>query len=291
MEKGNCRLCGKFAELQESHIIPKFIYKWLKTSGGGHLRSGQNPNIRIQDGHKYHWLCEDCEQRFNKWETLFSKNIFHRMNQDNPVQIKYASWFLPFCVSISWRVLNFHEEFEFGSKFPEKYRKRVDHAKTIWKEFLLGQKPHPENYEQHFLPLDAVTHATFDMPTNINRYIFSAIDTEIFYSDEEVFIFSKLGKLAVLGFIGKPNPKLWKGTKVHLNKGYIKPMKRTFSRQFSNFFMKRAGVIADQYSKISSNQKQKITETMSKDPHATNSESFKGMSHDVRLFGEDAFNK
>src|SRR4051794_40464467 len=42
-----CRLCGRTAELQESHIIPKFVIRQLKnSSGGGMLRSGKDPNLR-----------------------------------------------------------------------------------------------------------------------------------------------------------------------------------------------------------------------------------------------------
>ncbi len=51
--QGKCRLCGKNADLQESHIIPSFVYRWLKDSSGtGYLRFGPEPNKRVQDGYK-----------------------------------------------------------------------------------------------------------------------------------------------------------------------------------------------------------------------------------------------
>jgi hypothetical protein len=73
-----CRLCGATKELQESHILPGFVFRWMKaTSATGYLRFGQQPNLRVQDGLKLLLLCGDCEGRFNHWETQFANKIFH----------------------------------------------------------------------------------------------------------------------------------------------------------------------------------------------------------------------
>lgn len=40
-------LCGETKPLRNSHIIPKFVFDWIKETGTGALRSGQNMNIRI----------------------------------------------------------------------------------------------------------------------------------------------------------------------------------------------------------------------------------------------------
>lgn len=41
---GICALCGKNAELRESHLIPKFVGEWIKrTSATGYLRQVVNP--------------------------------------------------------------------------------------------------------------------------------------------------------------------------------------------------------------------------------------------------------
>jgi hypothetical protein len=75
--RGTCRLCFTKTELLESHIIPSFVYKWLKsTSGTGFLRFGMEPNRRAQDGHKRFWLCGVCEARLNYWETKFANTSF-----------------------------------------------------------------------------------------------------------------------------------------------------------------------------------------------------------------------
>ena len=73
-----CALCHNVKELKDSHIIPAFVYRWIKeTSATGYLRFSENINRRYQDGRKIKLLCLDCEERFNKYETSFSNNIFY----------------------------------------------------------------------------------------------------------------------------------------------------------------------------------------------------------------------
>src|SRR6185437_16000526 len=97
----NCRLCGQMAALQESHILPAFVFKWLKeTSATGFLRFGQEPNKRVQDGMKRNWLCSPCETRLNLWETQFATNIFHPVNDDDGPRVEYGDCLLKFCASI-----------------------------------------------------------------------------------------------------------------------------------------------------------------------------------------------
>lgn len=48
-----CRLCGQSKPLQVSHIIPRFIVEWFKeTSATPYIRTGDEPNRRVQDGPK-----------------------------------------------------------------------------------------------------------------------------------------------------------------------------------------------------------------------------------------------
>src|SRR3989338_10236365 len=101
-----CKLCGINDELQNSHIIPSFIYRWLKeTSGTGFLRFGQTPNKRVQDGLKDYLLCSSCEGLFQKWETEFANKIFYPIVKNREIRFYYESWLLKFAVSLSWRVL------------------------------------------------------------------------------------------------------------------------------------------------------------------------------------------
>ena len=105
---GLCRLCGGESELQESHVLPAFIYRWARdTSANGHMRSGEMPNRRIQDGHKRYWLCRACEELFSASETAFASKLFYPYTKDAIESVTYGPWLLHFCASVSWRVLQF----------------------------------------------------------------------------------------------------------------------------------------------------------------------------------------
>jgi hypothetical protein len=97
MQQGTCRLCQQQAELKLSHILPAFIFRWLKeTSGGGHLRHGMEPNRRIQDGLKRYWLCSPCEGRLNLSETAFATKLSHPYIEASGKQFTYSGWLIHF---------------------------------------------------------------------------------------------------------------------------------------------------------------------------------------------------
>ncbi len=60
IEYPNCALCQEAKVLKKSHIVPKFIGKWIKkTSETGKFRDLDYK--RIQDSVKLYLLCGDCE--------------------------------------------------------------------------------------------------------------------------------------------------------------------------------------------------------------------------------------
>ena len=88
---GLCKLCEKDADLQLSHIIPKFVFAWLKETVPGGIRSNRVPNRRIQDGEKDYLLCRDCEQIFSVWEKQFCEHIFIPLHSSSPVTTSIQS--------------------------------------------------------------------------------------------------------------------------------------------------------------------------------------------------------
>lgn len=88
-----CKLCGDERDLQESHIIPRFLYKYmLKVTDGnitqfdGRINLWQNSNRQL----KKKLLCFDCEQLLSKNETQFS-DVFKQVNAaDDKSQFVYA---------------------------------------------------------------------------------------------------------------------------------------------------------------------------------------------------------
>jgi len=135
---GKCRLCGKRANIVKSHIIPKFVYAWLKKSSAtGFLRPGDNPNKRVQDGPSYPLYCAECEALFSKYENLFAKKIFYPHMVGKCKTIDYLDDVKRFIIGISWRFLDlcmsdFHT-LESGVTIPK------NNAHEEWRNYLLNR--------------------------------------------------------------------------------------------------------------------------------------------------------
>lgn len=291
--KGICHLCNTNRELRESHIIPSFIFKWLKeTSGTGFIRFGQIPNLRTQEGYKLHWFCDDCESLFNTWETEFANSIFYPMTKGGSLSYSYGPWLLRFAVSVSWRVLTYFVEELDLSHYPIILREKANNALSHWRDVLLEKTPHPSVFEQHMLPFDKVESFNYpDMPTNINRYILRTVDIDAVHSgDKSAFVYSKMGRIVLIGFIEMPNPRQWKGTKLHVKNGVLGSKHYTLPAGFGDYFINKAKRLAKLEKSISAKQQRKIEESYSKDlDRAERSETIKAMDQDVKLFGNKAF--
>jgi hypothetical protein len=289
-----CHLCNTIAPLRESHVIPRFVYKWLKDSSGtGFLRFGEEPNRRVQDGFKQKWLCSACEGMFNKWETLFANTIFHSLNRDASLQIHYDDWLLKFCTSVSWRTLNYCIKVLEIDHFPKDLQITAITAHDTWKKFLLGDIRHPGIYEQNFWPFDIISQCNIpNAPPNLHRYMFRTVDIDACFSNKNAFVYSKLGKFVILGFIKKSSQREWGGTKVRLRHGTIKPGICAFPISFFEYIFGKARRCIEIESEISEEQREKIKVSQHSNIERTlSSESLKISLEDIRVFGRKALKR
>jgi hypothetical protein len=87
-----------------------------------------------------------------------------------------------------------------------------------------------------------------------------------------------------------PYPRQWVGTKVNVNHGVIGPTRYTLPIQFLDYLMDKSRRAANVQRRISEKQKKKIEESYRNNmDRAANSESFRAMSEDVKLFGSKVF--
>jgi len=104
---GRCAFCGdEDVSILESHIIPKFVFKWIKdTSPTPYFRRSDNVNRREQDGLKEYLLCEICEQNFSALESDFSENFFKKIAnyQKQSSEVLVSESMRLFVLSIFWR--------------------------------------------------------------------------------------------------------------------------------------------------------------------------------------------
>jgi hypothetical protein len=157
---------------------------------------------------------------------------------------------------------------------------------------LLDKRPHPERHEQHLLPLDLIeSYTSPDIPPNINRYILRSVDIEVAWSSpKNVFVYSKLGRFLIVGFINVEQRKKWVGTKVHVQRGVLGSRYYQCPPGFGEFFFERARKAARVLTQISEKQQRKIDQSLQKNMEkGTTSETLKAMDQDVWLFGKAAF--
>jgi len=291
MQQGTCRLCQQEADLKLSHILPAFVYRWLKKSGGGgHLRHGMEPNRRIQDGLKLYWLCSSCEDRLNLSETTFATNLFYPYIDESSSQFRYSRWLLHFCASLSWRVLKYYLDEIHLNDWDSESLAHVVKAEKTWREFLLGVKPHPGAHQQHILPLDQIESTTGDLAPNINRYLMRGVDMDLCRGGKTIFTYTKLGRFIVLGFVHEPNLNSWRSTKVNANRGIIGPKKYTLPRSFWDYVDQKARRMAELLNSVSDRQKSNIDESFKKNvDRYIGSDEYQAMLADISMFGDAAF--
>ncbi|MBC2729643.1 hypothetical protein [Thiobacillus sp.] len=293
MPTDHCRLCGKESELQLSHVLPAFAYRWMRdSSGNGHIRASDEPNKRVQDGLKFYWLCTTCEEIFSRNETVFAGRLFHPYLKESGKVFQYSSWLIQFCISVSWRVLRFYRDEGHLKAWDPEALARVDAAESVWRDCLLGNRVHPGNYQQHLLPLDRISETTGELAPNINRYLMRAIQLDIGRGTQSIFTYAKLGRFIILGFVYEPQLNHWRGTKVHASHGYIEPRRFTVPHAFSGYLNEKARKMQSALASISDRQHDNVDKSFRANiDRYVGSDAFTAMQADVEMFGDDAFTK
>jgi hypothetical protein len=293
--QGKCRLCEQDSDLQESHIIPKFVYTYLKdTSPTKKIREANNVNLRKQDGIKLHWLCKACELKFSSWEKYFSENIFHPL-QDGQNPVSYNDNFLKFCVSISWRVLKYILEQKYISDFSDEIQIKIQNALSEWKKFLLNQSANPGMHEQHFYNLSGtIENSTLPTSSNIHRYLQRSIAIDVVnWGPKVVIVYTKFPGLILTGFINVENRNDFRDTKVHVKNGVLNHRKISFPQQLWDYLNAKAEVTKKIKQEMSQKQKEKINADYRKLPidEIITSGTFQALQKDIELYGiEEVFN-
>jgi hypothetical protein len=285
-----CQLCCEEWELRESHIIPKFVFDWLKESSAtGFLRFSEVPNKRAQDGIKVYMLCHDCECRFNRWETQFAARVFHPLNRGEALQFDYEKWLLKFAVSVSWRALTWIQPYDLP-ELSKSSHPLIAEALEAWKSFLFDKDPNPGPFEQHMILLDypGSVQDISDFPPNMNRFIVRGCGINLCHNHgHPLFIYTKMGRVTLLGFIGIRHPGRWIGTKIHVRHGTVGGNIRVPIEFLS--FMKEQAARSSFNGGISDKQKDIIGKSYDKNhDRAVSSEAFHALARDVCLFGEEA---
>ena len=210
-----CRLCGTKAPLRRSHIVPKFVFDWVKTEGDG-LRGGATINVSIQDGPKPKMFCGTCEGLFSGWEHDVSSHVFRPLHTTNATAFRYTSWMLKFAVSISFRVLTHYFE-----AVEEPLLGLCSQVRRIWSLFLLGERSILGPYEHHCVVLP-IPQAPEDKL--LSRFFGSIIDFQppVVAPDGGVYIVTKMCRLCIVGTVKRGKSGGWVNTRIGAKRGVLK---------------------------------------------------------------------
>src|SRR4051812_48043624 len=96
--KGICRFCEQRNDLKNNLVTPIFISTSQKKSSVENYLYEQ----------KRCWFCQECIDILTQWDDLFAEKIIHPLNTQQTGPVDYQAWLLKFCVSLSWRALNFY---------------------------------------------------------------------------------------------------------------------------------------------------------------------------------------
>ena len=281
-----CALCATEYEPTElSHIVPKFVYRWLKASSTTQfMRFGPEMNRRAQDGIKDHFLCEACEDRFEKHESKFASDIFNPFVADNSHTAEYEEYLLKFGVSVSWRVLAYGQEKRALHHFRGRHAAAVADTLATWRDYLLDNTHEIGVHEIHLLPISGVIdHSSAEVPENINRYLRRAVEIDVGVSDTEAFTYCKLGPMIFIGLIEYPDLAHWQNTKI-LKSGRFPPMNFTAPAQYKDFIFKRSRRLAELESQLSERQLKTIKGSYEKNADRfEQSDTYKTLLMDLKL--------
>jgi len=259
-----CKLCEQDRPLRASHVIPKFVGKWLKKiSATGYLRQGIQPNLRRQDFPTEPQLCAECETRFSKWEGAFANSIFLPYLDDGKRAFEYGGWLRKFSVSLLWRLAN--SALEDFRRFDPSLMSYVEHARSAWRLYLLGDEPMEETYGFHLFFTDAIAAAPhFISREKFDWYNRHAVDGTFLSNNVQVYCYVKLPSMIFFAGIEPRRPSKFKNTRIVENGSIRVANQAVLNPIFADFYLDRVLQSWKMFEATSEEQQQKIRDTIEK---------------------------
>jgi hypothetical protein len=261
---GKCALCGEDKELQLSHIIPKFIGKYLKNTSIGNIRSHENPNRIAQDIEKHYMLCHDCEELFSASERYFANTIFYPYKKDKKDKFGYDKRLFYFLTSLSWRSL-YLDIIDFVKEKTLKIDalEGMIQSEKIMREFLLSRRDDLGNIEHHIFFFDRIMNAKTDGDnlfksgrphTTIHRSLTSYSG----YSGNTIYTISNLMGIIIVTLYSRNDNEVWKGTQVFNDSQTIVAANQIVESSLGNEFIFWIEQSEQASSAVSEEEEQKI---------------------------------
>lgn len=267
-----CRLCVKHPAIPSSHVIPKFVFRAIKSdSPTGYFRNPNQPNRRVQDGDTCNLLCQLCEQRFSDAERKFANEVFHPFHNEDRNEFNYGPWLHYFMTSIAWRTLLLDlPGLDSDAANPRAPIAILRDTEQRMRSYLLGVQSLATGLRNHAFLFTSVDECSPDLaelsPNVVMRR--SANDYTIIdrSSGAAAIIHNLAGFLCFFVVMGNPTD-LWQNTKVSPSGGLLKQPQFVKSwlmnEWISNMRQWRAG-----FDQMSAKQDQEVLQDMQRKPLA-----------------------
>lgn len=232
-----CALYDIESDLRESHLIPKFVFEYLKKTGGKYFRTYENPNQRMQDGPKVFLLSEKAEQDFSKRERWFANNVFYPYLGQQKTNLEYDENLAYFVVSVLWRILK--DQLTHPEIANDKDLNFLNDVESEWRNFL-SNFVYPVNYNDiNFFLTDRIESHNTD-GFNVNLYFTRIVDATIVSNEKRthVAVYVKFLRF-VLWSVVKGDPNDCQDVKINFLKGNLNTPQELSDDFIGNFFQNR----------------------------------------------------
>nr|WP_308655926.1 hypothetical protein [uncultured Agathobacter sp.] len=155
-----CALCGNEAKLMQSHIIPKLVYKRIRSHKNSRFRSLDNFTRIMQDGEKRPMLCHDCEELFSSYEVKFASGFLDDYLNTNKIKHNLSGEIENYLLTVAWRILwddlyrlNSHANHFTREIFEEFCKELSDYLLSIGAN---NNSHPPEKFKTHIYKLESL---------------------------------------------------------------------------------------------------------------------------------------
>ncbi|MGD9969012.1 MAG: hypothetical protein AB7S65_01025 [Sulfuricurvum sp.] len=266
-----CKYCGEGEAIKNSHIIPSFIYQWLKdTSPTGFIRATDKPNKRQQDGTKSALLCKKCEKDFSEVENAFKKDLFTKLANYQvpcPLELPMTNSIKKCIYIIAWRVLAdtyfFPRDHQYTSEEFSRFPDFLNEIKNSIESLKFSK------FRTHLIPCTRDVLERLSLPKVEWFYYDRSIGAEARIWDNwaRFIIFIKIPSAIIIFEIFGNEGDVWSGTQIEnvetIHLDCITEIPSYVSTQIEHFY----NCFLNSKEKITDNQMQKmIKEIQNADP-------------------------
>lgn len=276
-----CGLCGQIGPVETSHIVPRFVTRWLqRTSATGHIRRVIEPNLRVQDPGKMPLLCKKCEGVLSRDERWFSEKVFIPYLEESHTRFTYGEALRRFVVGLAWR--SSRASVEALRAKHQQMAARVEEAMLVYGDYLLGRRRTAGPYEHHVVFLAAVEESgNAQVPDGFQWYLLRTVDSTLVGNKSSVVAYTKFPGFIFWSPIEPCVQVGWQGTLVE-DAGVIGPPQNVLDGGLAQFLVGRTTLVEQNLKRRSAKQVERIFEDMLKQPRR----ALQSRSHEAHMAEE-----